>query len=66
MCEKIWNLNQENVLSKASPYIANLFDEKKSIRSIVVNPSKFNEVQKIFSDINILKIENLQLKAPKF
>lgn len=63
MCEKIWNLKQEDVLAKASQHIVKLFDEKSCIRSIVVNPSKMIDVQKYFSNINVLKINDLQVKT---
>lgn len=66
LCAKIWNAKQENVLAKGAPYIAKIFDEQSCIRSVATNPSKLAEIRKCFPDINVLKIEALQIKELKF
>uniref|UniRef100_A0AC35TMD5 Presequence protease, mitochondrial n=1 Tax=Rhabditophanes sp. KR3021 TaxID=114890 RepID=A0AC35TMD5_9BILA len=60
-CSKVWNLDAEHCQKIASAYIKNLFDDTKSSRAIVVNPSKVKQITAAYPQMVVSKIDNLYI-----
>uniref|UniRef100_A0A915ED26 Uncharacterized protein n=1 Tax=Ditylenchus dipsaci TaxID=166011 RepID=A0A915ED26_9BILA len=65
ICSQIWHADMNDVLEKASTPLLSLFDEAKTVRSVVVNPSKVNDLMKTFPGTELVKLEDLQLHTSK-
>uniref|UniRef100_A0A914D5H3 Peptidase M16 C-terminal domain-containing protein n=1 Tax=Acrobeloides nanus TaxID=290746 RepID=A0A914D5H3_9BILA len=66
LCQRIWEASEDRVLEKGSPYLRNLFDDNKCVRSITAHPSKVSEIELAFKNATTIKIENLQVEPPEF
>uniref|UniRef100_A0A915D3V2 Uncharacterized protein n=1 Tax=Ditylenchus dipsaci TaxID=166011 RepID=A0A915D3V2_9BILA len=65
ICSQIWHADINDVLEKASKPLLSLFDEARTVRSVVVNSYKVNDLMKAFPGTELVKLEDLQLNTSK-
>ncbi|KAK0417166.1 hypothetical protein QR680_012861 [Steinernema hermaphroditum] len=59
--KRIWDATAEQVFEKGGPHLEALFDDSKSVRSIVVHPSKLKEIEGHFKGIRAIPLKSLQI-----
>uniref|UniRef100_A0A1I7ZZX7 Peptidase_M16_C domain-containing protein n=1 Tax=Steinernema glaseri TaxID=37863 RepID=A0A1I7ZZX7_9BILA len=59
--KRIWAATPDQVFEKGGPHLEALFDDSKSVRSIVVHPSKLKELESHFAGIRVTSLKSLQI-----